>query len=254
MYERERSSDLNKEEAFREKLREVVELARSQGNEIGQEQVIEAFDGLELSGDQLQMVYDYLLQNKIGIGQHLTPEDYLTKEEQDYLAEYLAAIREIGEISEGEKEAVFLSAMAGDPDAQRRLTEIYLKEVPEIAKLYAGQGVYLEDLIGEGNVALTIGASMLGSQENAREAEGVLAKLIMDAMERHIQENADAKKIDKRVEQRVNLVADKVQELREELRRNVTIEELIRETGLSEKTIRDAIRMSGFKIEGIDIG
>ena len=245
---------MNKEEAFREKLRKVVELARSQGNEIGQEQVIEAFDGLELSGDQLQMVYDYLLQNKIGIGQHLTPEDYLTKEEQDYLEEYLAAIREIGEISEGEKEAVFLSAMAGDPDAQRRLTEIYLKEVPEIAKLYAGQGVYLEDLIGEGNVALTIGASMLGSQENAREAEGVLAKLIMDAMERHIQENADAKKIDKRVEQRVNLVADKVQELREELRRNVTIEELIRETGLSEKTIRDAIRMSGFKIEGIDIG
>ena len=253
-YEKERSFDLNKEEAFREKLRKVVELARSQGNEIGQEQVIEAFDGLELSGDQLQMVYDYLLQNKIGIGQHLTPEDYLTKEEQDYLAEYLAAIREIGEISEGEKEAVFLSAMAGDPDAQRRLTEIYLKEVPEIAKLYAGQGVYLEDLIGEGNVALTIGVSMLGSQENAREAEGVLAKLIMDAMERHIQENADAKKIDKRVEQRVNLVADKVQELREELRRNVTIEELIRETGLSEKTIRDAIRMSGFKIEGIDIG
>ena len=245
---------MNKEEAFREKLRKVVELARSQGNEIGQEQVIEAFDGLELSGDQLQMVYDYLLQNKIGIGQHLTPEDYLTKEEQDYLEEYLAAIREIGEISEGEKEAVFLSAMAGDPDAQRRLTEIYLKEVPEIAKLYAGQGVYLEDLIGEGNVALTIGVSMLGSQENAREAEGVLAKLIMDAMERHIQENADAKKIDKRVEQRVNLVADKVQELREELRRNVTIEELIRETGLSEKTIRDAIRMSGFKIEGIDIG
>ena len=118
---------MNKEEAFREKLRKVVELARSQGNEIGQEQVIEAFDGLELSGDQLQMVYDYLLQNKIGIGQHLTPEDYLTKEEQDYLAEYLAAIREIGEISEGEKEAVFLSAMAGDPDAQRRLTEIYLK-------------------------------------------------------------------------------------------------------------------------------
>ena len=245
---------MKKEEAFRKKLQEVVELARAQGNEIGQEQVIEAFDGMELSGDQMQMVYDYLLQNKIGIGQHLTPEDYLTKEEHDYLEEYLAAIREIGTVSDGEKEAVFLSAMAGDPDAQRRLAEIYLKEVPEIAKLYAGQGVYLEDLIGEGNVALTIGASMLGSQENAWEAEGVLAKLIMDAMERYIQENADAKKIDKRVEQRVNLVADKVQELREELRRDVTIDELIQETGLSEKTIRDAIRMSGFRIEGIDIG
>ena len=111
--------------------------------------------------------YIFLLQNKIGIGQHLTPEDYLTREEQDYLSEYLKSIAEIGIVSEGEKEAILLSAMAGDEDAQMRLTEVYLKEVPEIAKLYAGQGVYLEDLIGEGNVALTIGVSMLGSQENA---------------------------------------------------------------------------------------
>ena len=142
--------------------------------------------------------------------------------------------------------------MAGDADAQRRLTEIYLKEVPEIAKLYAGQGVFLEDLIGEGNVALTIGVSMLGSQETAEEALGMLGKMIMDAMEMHVQENADAKKIDARVAEKVNLVADKAKELSEELRRNVTIQELMEESGLSEKTIRDAIRMSGYKIEGID--
>lgn len=244
---------MNKEAEFSKLLQEVTALARAQGNEIGQEQVLDAFSGLELSGEQMQLVYDYLLQNKIGIGQHLTPEDYLTKEEQDYLSEYLNSIAEIGIVSEGEKEAILLSAMAGDEDAQMRLTEVYLKEVPEIAKLYAGQGVYLEDLIGEGNVALTIGVTMLGSQENVKEAEGILVKLIMDAMERHVSENADAKKLDRKVEQKVNLVADKVRELREELRRNVTISELVQETGLSEKVIRDCIRISGYKIEGIDI-
>ena len=193
---------MKKETEFSKKLQEIVSLAREQGNMVGQEQVTETFEELGLSGEQLQLVYDYLLQNKIGIGQHLSPEDYLTQEEQDYLEEYLGAIEEIGECSEGEKEAILLSAMAGDADAQRRLTEVFLKEVPQIAKLYAGQGVYLEDLIGEGNVALTIGVSMLGSQENAREAEGLLGKMIMDAMERHIRDNADAKKIDKRVEEK----------------------------------------------------
>lgn len=245
---------MNKEIEFAKKLQEVKELARSQGNMIGQEQVLEAFADLELSGEQMQLVYDYLLQNKIGIGQHLSPEDYLTQEEQDYLEEYLSEIAQLGSVSEGEREGIILSAMAGDLDSQQRLMEIYLKEVPQIAKLYAGQGVYLEDLIGEGNVALTIGVSMLGSQENAREAEGVLGKMIMDAMEKHIQENMDAKKIDKRVEEKVNLVADKARELREEFQRDVTIEELARESGLSEKVIRDCLRISGFKIEGIDIG
>lgn len=94
---------------------------------------------------------------------------------------------------------------------------------------------------------------MLGSQENAKEALGLLGKMIMDAMETHIQENADEKKIDARVAEKVNLVADKARELSEELRRNVTIAELMEESGLSEKAIRDAIRMSGFKIEGIDL-
>ena len=214
---------------------------------------MDAFAGLSLSGEQMQMVYDYLLQSKIGIGQHLDPEEYLTEKEMDYLEEYLSEIEGLGDVTEGEKEAITLSAMAGDADAQTRLTEIYLKEVPQIAKLYAGQGVYLEDLIGEGNVALAIGVSMLGSQESAQEALGLLGKMIMDAMESYIRENTDAKKLDAKVADKVNLVADKARELSEELRRNVTVRELAEESGLSENAIRDAIRMSGFKIEGIDL-
>lgn len=242
--------DRNKE--FTKILEEVKGLAREQGNMVTEAQVQDAFAKLDLSGEQLQMVYDYLLQSKIGIGQHLDPEDYLTEKEMDYLEEYLSEIEGLGDVTEGEKEAITLSAMAGDVDAQMRLTEIYLKEVPQIAKLYAGQGVYLEDLIGEGNVALTIGVSMLGSQENAQEALGLLGKMIMDAMEAHIRENTDAKKLDARVANKVNQVADKAKELSEELRRDVTVSELAEETGMSESAIRDAMRMSGYKIEGID--
>ena len=49
-----------------------------------------------------------------------------------------------------------MSVMAGDRAARQQLTESFLREVADIARLYAGQGVPLEDLIGEGNVALAV--------------------------------------------------------------------------------------------------
>lgn len=244
---------MNKEKAFAQTLEKVKNLAREQGNMVTQEQVMEAFEKLELSGDQMQMVYDYLLSNKIGIGQFLDPEDYLTQKEQDYLEEYLGEVRSIGQISEGEKEAVTLSAMAGDPDAQGRLIEVYLREIPEIAKLYAGQGVFLEDLIGEGNVALTLAVTMLGSLERAEEASGMIGKMVMDAMENFIQENADIKKANSKLEAKVQKVAKKAHELSLEYRRKVTVEELVEESGMSEKLIRDALRMCGNQIEDIEV-
>lgn len=243
---------MNKEAEFAKTLEQVKNLARQQGNAIGQDQVIEAFEPLGLSGDQMQMVYDYLLQNKIGIGQHLSIDDYLTQEEKDYLQVYLDEIQELGEVSEGEKEAITISAMAGDSDAQNRLVEIYLPQVPQIAKLYAGQGVFLEDLIGEGNVALTIGVSMLGSLEHPSEAQGMLGKMMMDAMEAFIQENTENKRADKKVEDKVNQVADKARDLRQDLGRKVTVRELSEMCNLSEKAIRDAMRMSGNQIEDIE--
>jgi RNA polymerase primary sigma factor len=175
-------------------------------------------------------------------------------EDKDYLEEYLRELGELSELSQGEKEAVTLSAMAGDGDAQRKLIEIYLPEVAEIAKLYAGQGVYLEDLIGEGNVAVTMGVTMLGAMEHASEVQGMLGKLIMDAMEEYIADNADEEKKDKKIVDKVNKVADAANELYEELHRKVTIEELVAETGMSRKAVEDAIRISGDKIEALSSG
>lgn len=172
----------------------------------------------------------------------------------DYLASYLESLKAFAEVSEGEREAVTLSAMAGDREGVRRLTEIFLSEVVEIAKLYAGQGVYLEDLIGEGNAALSLGVTMLGALEHASEAQGMLARLIMDAMEEYIADYAEESRKDQSIAEKVNKVADAANALYEELRRKVTVEELMAESGLSRKAIEDAIRMSGDKIEAIAIG
>lgn len=243
---------MDREVLFGKTLEQVKRTAREQGNCISKEQVEGAFAALGLSAEQMEMVYGYLHQNKIGIGEPVDFDEYLADEEKDYLDAYLEELKALPEVSPGEREAVTLSAMAGDADAQSKLTEIYLPEVAQIAKLYAGQGVYLEDLIGEGNVALTMGVTMLGALEHASEAQGMLGKMIMDAMEEYITENAKEAKKDKKIVEKVNKVADAARELAEELHRKVTVEEVMEESGLGRKMIEDAIRMSGGKIEDLE--
>lgn len=243
---------MNKELVFAQTLEKVKTIAKEQGNCISEEQVKEEFAALELNNEQLQMVFEYLVKHKIGINEPVNVDDYLTDEERNYLQDYLDELAALPTYTEGEKEAITLSAMAGDVDAQGRLAEIYLPDVVEIAKLYTGQGVLLEDLIGEGNVAVAVGTTMLGCLEKPAEAQGMLGKMIMDAMEEYISENATNEKADQKVVDKVNKVMEAAKELAEELRRKVTVEELAAETKLSESAIREAVKFSGNNIEYIE--
>ncbi|MBQ8597519.1 MAG: hypothetical protein IJ409_07025 [Lachnospiraceae bacterium] len=237
---------------FAKTLEEVKQLAREQGGNIESSQVKEAFAELNLQDEQLEMVFDYLKKNKIGVDAPVDLDDYLSEEETDYLEEYKKELASLKQYSDGEKEAVTLSAMAGEADAQKELICIYLPQVIELSKLYAGQGVYLEDLIGEGNMALATGVTMLGCLEHAREAEGMLIKMVMDAMEECIAENLEETDRDKKVLDKVNKVAEKAKELAEDLHRKVTVAELAEETGMSVKAIQDVMRISGYAIEDLE--
>ena len=243
---------ISDERVFAQSLEKVRRLAREQGNCVSEEQVREEFAALDLSDAQLQMVYDYLSKHGVGIGEPPVSDAFLTEEERNYLQDYLDEIAGIPVCSDGEREACILSAMAGDRQAGQRLTESYLKEVADIARLYTGQGVPLEDLIGEGNVALSMAVSSLEGAPDAAGAQKKLVRLIMDAMEDFIRDHAENEKRDQRIADRVNRVADKARKLAGEYHRKVTPEELMRETGLSMKAIQDAMRMSGYKIEDIE--
>lgn len=252
---------MNQEIVFAQTLEKVRRLSREQGNSIREEQVRESFAGLELGEAQMEMVFDYLRKHNVGIGEPGDQDAFMTEEERNYLQMYLDEIEGLPVCSDGQRTAYAMSVMAGDRAARQQLTESFLREVADIARLYAGQGVPLEDLIGEGNVALAVGVEILAQAGQApggsfdgkpSEACGMLARRVMDACEECIRERAHQEKNDKRIADRVNRVADKAGQLSEELRRKVTPEELSQETGLSGKAIRDAMRLSGFKIEDIE--
>lgn len=244
--------ETNQEILFAKTLEEVKKQAKAQGNWIERNKVEEAFSAMSLSKSQLQLVFDYLTKHQIGIDEPLEPEEYLSKAEINYLEEYLKELSGLKKVTEGEKEALTLSAMAGEADAQQQLIHVYLPQVVEIARLYSGQGVFVEDLIGEGNVALAVGVTMLGCLEHPGEADGMLGKMIMDAMEELIHDTLNQSEMDRKAIDRVKKVAKKAKELSQDLRRKVTVEELSKETGISEKAIQDALRLGGYSIEGID--
>ena len=243
---------MNQEMEFAARLENIRKLAKEQGGLIQEKQVRDAFADMHFDEDQMKLVFDYLAGQKIGIGEPLNPEDYLSQEEISYLDSWLESLSGLNDLTDGEKEAVTLSAMAGDADAKRRLAEIYLPQVADIAKLYAGQGALLEDLIGEGNVALAMAVEMLQSVQNASEAEGLIGSMIMEAMENHIAENVQQKETGEKIADKVNRVADQARERAESLGRKVTLSELADETGMSLFDLKEAVELSGDAIEDID--
>lgn len=240
---------MNQELAFAKKLEEVRKLAKEQGNILSKEQVEEAFAEIDILKEQLEPVFAYLKTKNIGIGEPVDLEENLSREDKDYLAEYVESLKELPVLSDGEKRAYAMAAIAGDGVGKLNMINLFLPQVVDIAKLYSGQGVLLEDLIGEGNVALATGVEMLGCLEDPDEVDGMLGKMIMDAMEDYISENTEAKKADMQVVDRVNNISDHAKELAESLQRKITVEELAAETGISEDEIREAIKFSGNKIE-----
>lgn len=251
---REAGELMRQEVIFSRTLEQICALAREQGNLVTKEQVADAFEkaGMAMGGEQLSMVCEYLKTKKVGIGEPVDPFDYLSEEEADYLDAYLEELKALPEASEGEKEAITLSAMAGDIDAKQRLIEVFLPQVAEIAKLYAGQGAFLEDLIGEGNVALTMAVEMLDCAESAQQAQGTVASMIMEAMENYIDENVQEKKAGETLAVKANDVLERARELAEELGRKVTVQELADETGMSAEQIREAVRITADNIDFLD--
>ncbi|WP_165444110.1 RNA polymerase sigma factor region1.1 domain-containing protein [Lachnoclostridium sp. Marseille-P6806] len=242
------------ETLFLKALQKLLEKARDQGNVITEEELAEELGEFSLKEEQLRQVQEYLSAAGVGIGSPIPLEERLTEEENACLRDYEALVAAIEQPESGVFDAVKLAAMAGERGAQSRLAELMLPRVLDVAKLYAGQGVYLEDLIGAGNEALVRGTALLAPLEGPQEVEGRLVELMMNAMEELIEENIRMQGQDEALAERVNRVADAAKELAEALGRKVTVMELAEEGELTEEEIMEAVRASADNIPELSGG
>lgn len=239
---------MDKKTEFLKKLNELVEVAKAQDNQITIDEVKTYFENMILTEEQLDLVFDYLLAQKVVVKGYIkmavAPEEAVTytEEEEAYLTEYLQDLKAFSKEADGEKELLFQKIIDGDTSAKNRLTELYLKEVVQIAKELYHPEIFIGDLIQEGNVGLILGLDMISDMATAHDT---ILNQIRQCMQMLIEEHTEVKNRDNKMVEKVRMLDESIQALTEELGRKVTIDELAVYMGMTEDEIEDILRLTG---------
>lgn len=187
--------------AFLETLRAVAELRRTSAEPLPKEELLKYFDDMELTEEQTEMVYQYLLLPPEVQTAEPEPEEEeeqtapLAEDEEEeniYFQMYLDDLAEIEELSDEELEAAYEKLLAGDVSVIGRISESWLRSIAELGSVYAAQGANLEDVIQEGNMGLLMKLSELAGAGEAENVTDMLSEAVKEAMNAFAEENMES--------------------------------------------------------------
>ena len=215
---------------FREKLAGILALCASQNNITDKTTVEEYFAEDNLSKEQMELVFDYLLSQKVIVKGYVKaggsiknaekPEDVVryTQEEQDYLNLYEQDLKGLRE---------------GD-----QLKEL-LPAILSMAKEMHRTDIYIGDLVQEGNMGL-----MLAMEEHEGDMEALLS-MAKESMQALLESQEETKKQDNRMVEKVNDLDEQIKKLSEEMGRKVSVDELEEFLDITEDEISDILKLAG---------
>lgn len=235
---------------FLKKLNDLVTVVRDKGNRITVGEVRTYFSGLDLNEKQIELVFDYLLAQKVVVKGYIKMDKpaleetplILTEAEQAYLEEYQEDLKAFKPVTEQEREVLFDKMIKGDSNAKNRVVEMYLQDVIGIAKEMYHPEIFLGDLIQEGNVGLILGTELVA---DARTAHQIITEQIRQSMRILIEEHTELSSRDKKMIEKVTMLDEAIKTLTEELGRKVTIDELAVYMGMTEDEIDDILKLTG---------
>ena len=238
---------MDEKKEFLEKLSGLLQLAQGQGNEIAIEEVKAYFSEDALTEEQVELVFEYLMAQKVSVKGYVKlgseeKQEEFTEEEKHYLKEYEHELEAIPGEKEGEKEDLVTRVLQGDENAKARLIELYMGQVVQVAKQMHQPEVFLGDLIQEGNLGVVLGVGMLADLKTADE---VICGQIRQSMQLLLDEQAELLSRDKKMVEKVQALDESIQTLTEELGRKVTIDELAVYMGLEVEEIEDILKLAG---------
>ena len=169
---------------FLEKLRKLVDLAKTKQNALDIAEINDFFAADNLSTEQMEQIYSYLEQNNIDVIPEVIDETSLNDEllllddvdddfmkngeeedidldaidllegigTEDPVRMYLKEIGTVPLLSAEEELRLAKRKAEGDVSAKERLIEANLRLVVSIAKRYTGRGMSFLDLVQEGNL------------------------------------------------------------------------------------------------------
>ena len=175
---------------FLEKLKKLVEVAKTKHNALDVAEINDFFRGDNLTPDQMEQIYSYLEERRVDviplIDDSLMADDSLLLDDDDFVGDdsflkeaedidldavdllegigtedpvrmYLKEIGTVPLLSADEELVLAKRKAEGDEHAKDRLIEANLRLVVSIAKRYTGRGMSFLDLVQEGNLGLIKG-------------------------------------------------------------------------------------------------
>ena len=185
--------------AYMETLRAVAEVCRTSAEPISKEEILKYFDEMELTEEQVEMIYQYLqLPPEIQTGEPEPEEEEPqpvveeeSEEENVCFQMYLEDLEQIDELSEDEMNKAYEKLLEGDASVVGEICESWLGSIAQMAVPYAEQGANLQDVIQEGNMGLLIKLSELVGAGEVPAMDAVLEGAISAAMIAYTEENME---------------------------------------------------------------
>lgn len=214
---------------FREKLTGILKICESKENVVLKEEVEAFFQEDNLTPEQMELVFDYLLSQRVIVKGYVKAggsviaasgkegNSVFSSEEEQYLAVY-------------EKE---LQVMKGDEPFAALLPRIV-----EMAKEMHRPEVFIGDLIQEGNMGMMLAASQT-------EEEETMLLMARESMQALLESQTEMKLQDRKMVEKVNNLDEQIKKLTEEMGRKISVDELVELMGVSEEEIEDILRLAG---------
>lgn len=243
--------------AFMETLHSVQEVARTSLTPLSKEEIQTYFKDMELTKEQEEMVYQYLLHPQEETVSESEDEPEAENEEENgtengaeaeraVSARFQMYLDELGDIPviSKEQEALLYEKLAqGEEKAIAELSTQWLKQVVEIASSYKADELLLDDMVQEGNIGLLMGLqSLLGKEES--NPKKILEQFVREAIEKYAEEESGEGEQENSILAKVSLVHEAKETLGKELGSEPSIRQLAEYTRIPEEEIADIVSLA----------
>ena len=217
-----------------------------------------AFDGIEVTPEEMEKLYDTLEQEKIEVIEDMDKEledIEVSKEEledlsvpeginiDDHVKMYLKEIGKVDLLSADEETELAMRMSQGDEEAKKKLAEANLRLVVSIAKRYVGRGMMFLDLIQEGNLGLIRAVDKFDYTKGYKFST-YATWWIRQAITRAIADQARTIRIPVHMVETINKLVRVSRQLVQELAREPTPEELAKGLNMSVEKVREISKIS----------
>lgn len=243
-----------------ELIKELIEKGKKRGSLTYQE-IIDTLQGIELTPEQIDDLYDHLHQLGIDIIPEMAELDVLEKDDgasveadldlsvpegvgiDDPVRMYLKEIGRIPLLTPEEEIELAKRMEQGDEEAKRRLAEANLRLVVSIAKRYVGRGMLFLDLIQEGNLGLIKAVEKFDWRKGYKFST-YATWWIRQAITRAIADQARTIRIPVHMVETINKLIRVSRNLLQELGREPTPEEIAKEMDIPVERVREIMKIA----------